>query len=548
MTQQQREQLQDIFSYENMDKADVPSAGSGESGRKWSGPQAAAPNIYFIGIKGTGMCALAQLLQHLGYHVSGSDVTEHFYTDELLRAGGIAYSEGFAAANLPATCDLVIYSAAYGEANPEYAAAQRRCQKGELIMLSFPEALGHISRVYRCCIAVIGAHGKTTSTLLGSTLVQSLNAPATALAGAGAPHLGGNAYLARGTEALLVEACEYRNHFFQFAPDVVLLTSLEWDHQDFFTTYSMMQQSFAEFISKSSVHTVVYCADDPGAEGLIAELRRAQEGREQRFVPYGFGAAGDFVVDRIESLAGETRLWLKGLAELPLVLKVPGEHLALNALGILAALFHSGIWEQQQQEEQGQHRDFAGFLRLEYGNISKGLQSFRGASRRSELLGEIAWPPESSGPGRSSGSVLVLDDYAHHPTAVRKTLAGLKRFYPEHRLVLDFMSHTYSRTKSLHEEFCRCFEAADILILHDIYGSARESGCEDYDGRVLWQGVNANRRQRGQTEAYFFPQPEDALATLEQILRPGDLFVTMGAGNNRELALALLKKHTQVGV
>ena len=150
-------------------------------------------------------------------------------------------------------CSLVIYSAAYNEDNPEYAAARYLKRQGSLFMLSYPEALGYISHRYRECLAVCGVHGKTTTTLLCSAIMQSLGLKATALAGSGACHLGGKAFLTQGTELLAVESCEYRNHFFLFDPSVVLFTSLEWDHQDFFTTYPMMKQSFANFIGKDSV-------------------------------------------------------------------------------------------------------------------------------------------------------------------------------------------------------------------------------------------------------------------------------------------------------
>ncbi len=537
MSDCEQEGLEQIFSYRNIGKISVPSPAKPGADAELGGT--AAPRLYFIGIKGTGMCALAQLLKYLGYEVSGSDVAEHFYTDELLAAAGIPCAQGFDPANLPALCDLIIYSAAYDESNPEYAAA--RLRRGELLMLSYPEVLGYISRVYQTSVTIIGSHGKTTTTLLASALLQSLALPASALAGAGAAHLDGNAYLSQGPEALFAEACEYRNHFFQFEPEVVLLTSLEWDHQDFFSTYSMMQQSFRDFLAKDSIRTVVYCADDPGVRELVAELERRERVLETSllFVPYGLSVSKgeDFAVERIAAGAGQTELWLNCQPELPLRLQVPGKHLALNALGALAALFHSGLLPR--------YRCFKEFLQAEYPRISQGLQRFHGASRRSELLGEIPWPPRDNrlaGKAIATTGVLVLDDYAHHPTAIRKTLAGLRRFYPQCRLVLDFMPHTYSRSRSLHSEFCTCFTDAEVLILHEVYGSAREQEGQGYSGRILWQGVNQSRREQGQSAAHFFSQALDALESLEQILQPGDLFVTMGAGNNRELGLALLQK------
>ncbi len=499
------------------------------------------PNIYFIGIKGSGMCALAQLLKHLGYEITGSDVAEQFYTDELLRSSSIAWHCGFAASNLTdwlaalgSRAAIVVYSAAYGMDNPEYKVALQCQQQKQLLVFSYPQALGHIARCYKECLAIAGTHGKTTSTLLCSSMMQSLsssfNLAASAIAGAAAPHLQGNSFLSQGSDIFAVEACEYRNHFFEFDPHIILLTSLEWDHQDFFTSYEMLENSFYQFISKDSVEVVIYCADDPNIHKLRTKLHSiSKETKSKQYlVPYGFSATGEFIVESIESQKGETILHLKGLSEWPLRLLLPGEHLALNALGALVALFHTGIIQQQYQ-------CFSDFLRNEYQHIQAALANFCGASRRSELLGLLSL----KGIGKT-GDILVLDDYAHHPTAVRKTLVGLKKFYPDHRLVLDFMPHTYSRSIGLHKDFSHCFEWADVLILHDIYGCAREDqnpSKKHYNGRMLWQAVNKLRPSAQQ--AYYFAQPLDALPALQNILQSGDLFVTMGAGNNRELALAL---------
>ena len=210
---------------------------------------------------------------------------------------------------------------------------------------------------------------------------------------------------------------------------------------------------------------------------------------------------------------------LKGLSQWPLRLCLPGEHLALNALGALAALYHT-------EPIQKRYQNFRQFLCGEYQSIQAGLANFRGASRRSELLG--LFPLKGIG---KTGDVLILDDYAHHPTAVRKTLAGLKRFYPERRLVLDFMPHTYSRSIGLHEEFSRCFAEADVLILHDIYGSAREnqsSNGKHYHGRMLWQAVNQLRPSAEQ--AYYFEQPLDALPCPKTYFAIGGFICNDGGG------------------
>lgn len=508
--------------------------------------QAHNRKVYCIGIKGTGVCALAQLLQALGYEVSGSDTEEVFYTDQLLRESGIRYSEGFDAAQLPADTDFVIHSPAYGGENPEMA---RALELG-LPIFSYPELLGILSLHFREAIAVAGAHGKTTSTLLLASLFKSLELPGGVIAGGQSAILNDRAFWFAGKEILAAETCEYRNHFHHFHPSLILLTSLEWDHQDFFPTYEKIEESFLHFVGKlaqrpEKQRILVYCADDEGASRL-AEKAGALVPRI-RLVDYGRAAQSEFAIETIDLKPAETTVRLRAFPDLPFRFHLPGEHLALNGIGALAVLSQTD-WARRLYPQT------ADFLHALYPKLRDGLQAMYGASRRSELLARIpagqlrraqGRNPDPAGPDQPD--LLILDDYAHHPTAIRKTLRGLRTFYPGRRLIVDFMSHTYTRTQSLHSEFAQSLTEADLLLLHKIYSSAREQKLaaengSQITGRDLYLETNVQRQAAGKPAALYFPETPEALEPLLQMLEPGDLFLTMGAGNNRQLAEALLER------
>ena len=463
----------------------------------------AAETVYMVGIKGTGMAALAEILVARGLHVTGSDVAERFYTDRILQNAGIAYREGFDASNLPNVVDVVVYSSAYDRsAHPELVEAARR----SIPCIEYTEALGAISRE-AFSVGVSGVHGKTTTTALVAALVRAHGSPGTVLAGSALADVGGRSTLIQGADFLVAETCEYRRHFLRFAPSVVVITNIEADHLDYFADAADVEAAFVEYarlLPESG--TLVACADDAGA-GRVADAV-IRERPDLRVLRYGASATGPYAM-RVSSRAPGALRFRVG--DLELELHVPGDHNALNAAAAIAAF------------------DTLPGVTRDPDLTRRAIAGFSGTRRRSEVIG-------------TRDGVTVIDDYAHHPTAIVATLAGLRSFYPDRRVVLSFMSHTYTRTVRLLDELADALTGADELILHDIYASARELRPDGVDGRILVDAVRA----RG-ADAHYVPVPMSALTLLDDLLRPGDLFVTMGAGNNWELAHEWVAARTAVG-
>lgn len=460
--------------------------------------------VHLVGIKGTGMAALAEILSSRGAVISGSDVAEKFYTDAVLQRLSIPYKEGFDSANLPPNTQLVVHSAAYRrEENPELRAA---AGKG-IPMLIYPEALGALSALADAS-GISGVHGKSTTTAMCGAIIKEWNLPATVLVGAEVPGFGNRSTLVQGERYLVAETCEYRRHFLNFRPHRIVITSIEPDHLDYFRDIADMLAAFVEYgLNLRHGGTLIFCADDDGAS--TAAHRIHEQRPDLELIAYGRSGSGPFRVIREEQGRGRTRFGLAG-ASPSFELKVPGEHNVLNAAAALALCFH--LWGQERPDQPP-----------DWQAAARALSSFAGSRRRSEIVGE-------------AGGVLFMDDYAHHPTAIEKTLAGIRRFHPDRRIVVDFMSHTYSRTHALLTEFGRCFGSADSIVLHRIYASARETNEGGVSGQDLYREVSKNHRN-----VIYIEQPADAVAPLAAELKPGDLFITMGAGDNWKIGRELLR-------
>ncbi|MDR2535456.1 MAG: Mur ligase domain-containing protein, partial [Treponema sp.] len=253
--------------------------------------------IYFIGIKGTGMCALAELLHNAGVQVSGSDVADVFYTDHILKEMHIPYFESFASEHISANIDLVIHSAAYSvETNPEMAEAKQR----NIPILKYTDALGAYSAEFDSS-GIAGVHGKTTTTAIAGTLIRGAKLPAQILAGSGVSVFRGHSTLTLGNKYFVAETCEYRRHFLAFHPRRIVLTSVESDHQDYYPTYESIREAFLEYCRKLPPEgELIYCADNPGAVEVAETLK--QEHRNIQFLPYGFKAQGTFKIQSYQVL------------------------------------------------------------------------------------------------------------------------------------------------------------------------------------------------------------------------------------------------------
>jgi len=475
--------------------------------------------VYIIGIKGTGTCALAELLQKSGLAVSGSDSADVFYTDAILKELNIPYYESFEAWHIPQDAVLVIYSAAYtAESNSEMAETVRQ----GIPMLKYTDALGEYSSMFYST-GITGVHGKTTTTALCGTLLKSAALPASVLAGSAVSSFNNRSTWTGGGKYFVAETCEYRKHFLSFHPARIILTAVESDHQDFYPTYQSILDGFLEYIRLLPPDGILfYCADDKGASeaARTAKDEARRSGKHINFVPYGFSADGAYKIVYSRCGDGRTVFKLAGF-DREWVLKIPGEHNVLNAAAAIALTIDTYNREQESTKAEGN-----GIL----DNMAEALLNFRGSRRRSEILGE-------------KGGVLFMDDYGHHPTAIKTTLAGLKKFYPGRRLVVSFMSHTFTRTAALLEEFAGSFADADILVLHRIYSSAREVYTGGVTGRTLYERAKERRVLNGLPEdaTLYIDKPADAVLCLRSILKSGDIFLTLGAGDNFILGEQLLK-------
>ncbi|MDR2483439.1 MAG: UDP-N-acetylmuramate--L-alanine ligase [Treponema sp.] len=479
--------------------------------------------VFFAGIKGTGMCALAELMHNDGIPVSGSDTKDVFYTDAILKELGIPYVETFDREALPPGISLAIYSAAYSpETNPQLV----RAQSEGVPLLSYPEALGAYSARFDSS-GIAGVHGKTTTTAMAGTLIRALGLPAKVLAGSAVSGFGGRSTLSLGDKFFVAETCEYRRHFLFFHPRRIVLTAVESDHQDYYPDYQSILDAFVEYGRKLPPGgELIYCADDPGASEAAGIIER--EGRDIRLIPYGLCAGGDFRIEECRPEAGRLTMRLAGFPG-EIALRVPGQYNALNAAAALALTSSlvraeyagggtAGVWNGERAE-----------------TARRALEEFSGTKRRQEITGE-------------AGGVLFMDDYGHHPTAIRATLAGLRAAYPGRRLLVSFMSHTSSRTAALLDEFAAAFEDADIVFFHKIYASAREDYSGGVTGRTLFERARAFRARRpGGEGLYYTEEPLDAAALLQELLCPGDLFLTMGAGDNWRLGQVLLAAYQARG-
>lgn len=493
-------------------------------------------HIHFVGIKGTGMAALVEILFHNGAIITGSDVSERFYTDEIIEKLGLK-ALPFSSQNITDDIDYVIYSSAYKlDKNPDLIEAVKR----GIPCFLYTQALGsYSSRSYSC--GVCGVHGKTSTTGLVGTILKEIDLPSQVLAGSIINSFGNTCTFTsdlvkngegNGQNIFVAETCEYQRHFMSFCPQKIILTSVESDHEDYYPTYNDIRDAFVDYVCKlPSGGDLIYCCDDKGATevaGLALQKRS-----DLNLIPYGTNASGDYrlTFGKVENEKNKFKL---GLFEKEFYLKMPGRHEVMDATAAVAL-----VCQLLKQYKKNPH-DYQD-------KIAHGLEKFSGGKRRSEIVGQFS--------NRKGKSVMVIDDYGHHPTAVKTTLEGFRDFYKGRKIIVDFMSHTYSRTQALLKEFAASFDSADAVILHKIYSSARENPADfEITGKTLYDQVknhlqnqkNANLKAEN---VFYFEEILDAKelaqnlieSPLEEKYPDGYLFVTMGAGDNWKLGKAILE-------
>ncbi len=463
-------------------------------------------HIYFIGIKGTGMTALAEIFLSRGAHISGSDTVEKFYTDKILNSLKIPFMEGFSEENIPVNIDFVVHSAAYSkENNIEMSFLSTK----DIPVLEYTEALGQLSGTMISC-GIAGVHGKTTTTSIAGTLLKHLNLPVTTLVGSGVNSFGGRSSYVGGDKYFVAETCEYKRHFLHFHPEIIILTNIETDHMDYFKDYDDIEDSFISYMKLlPSGGRLIYCSDDKGSREAASKLNKIRP--DIRQIAYGETALSPYRITLSKKRDGLNAFRLEGF-DCEFKLKIPGKHLVLDSAAAIALTVSI-------LEKEGRIPDIEG--------IADGLTFFTGSKRRSEIKGEHE-------------GILFMDDYGHHPTEIVTTLKGLKDFYPGKRIIVDFMSHTYSRTEALFSGFASCFSNADIVVLHKIYSSAREKEAMKKKGSINGKSL-FDETKKNHNNVHYFHELEESINFYTKLLQKDDLFITIGAGNNWEIGEQLIK-------
>lgn len=457
-------------------------------------------HVHFIGIGGSGLSAIARLLLESGYTVSGSDRAPTPFAEQVRKAGATVYI-GHHPRNLEGA-DWVVRSAAIAEDNPEVTSAKN----AGIPVYKRADFLGRLMED-KIGIAIAGTHGKTTTTAMTAWVLSQLGRDPSFIAGGMINNLGVNAHAGKG-KAFVIEADEYDNMFLGLKPQIEVVTSLEHDHPDFFPTLDVMFQSFEKFVGLLPADgTLIVCAEDPGATALLARVRK--DGRS--LVSYGM--QNDMTINtplwvqahHVEpnerggfDFTATTNMASKTSASIKVSLQVPGQHNVRNALAVLAIV---------------------GVLGLSRRKAAQALGEFTGTGRRFELRGEV-------------NGIRIFDDYAHHPTEIKATLAGARARFPERRIWAVWQPHTYSRTKTLFLDFAHAFKDASEVIVTEVY-AAREPQEEFTSAEIVSAMPNLSAR-------YIKTLPEVTEYLLEN-LQSGDVVLVLSAGDADQISTDVLK-------
>lgn len=436
-------------------------------------------HVHFVGIGGIGLSAIARVLLQKGYVVSGSDLQLSGITQDLAKLGATVY-QGHKEENLGGA-SVVVASSAVPAENPEILEAKKR----KISVINRGQMLAWLMRD-RYCVAVAGTHGKTTTSAMIALVLEEADLHPSIIVGGIIPELGTNAKEGKGRH-LVLEADEYDRTFLELRPQAAVVTSIEMDHPDCFTDLEDVSRAFREFLTRLPADGfVMACADDSQVRRVIETLEKT------RVSTYGLGNGADWqaVELRDNALGGQDfRVIGEGDDEGCFQLAIPGVHNVSNAIAAIGVAHHLG-------------------LDLQYARHS--LRRFQGVKRRFEIKGEAY-------------GVTVVDDYAHHPSEIRATLAAARQRYAGRRICAVFQPHTYSRTKALLDEFATAFDDADQVIVTGIY-AAREK--DDL-------GIGAHDLVRMMTHPQVLHVADLSEASLRIIdeLAPGDVLITMGAGD-----------------
>lgn len=438
-----------------------------------------AARVHFVGIGGIGMSGIAEVLLNLGYQVSGSDLKESDVTRRLVSLNArIAY--GHREENLT-DVDVVVISSAVKKDNPEVVAARRK----KIPVIPRAEMLAELMRL-KYAVAIAGSHGKTTTTSMVATVLNAAGLDPTAVVGGKVNVLGSNAKLGK-SELMVVEADESDGSFLHLHPSISVVTNIDPEHLDHYETLDALKDAFVEFCNRVPFYGLnVLCLDHPNVQALLPRL-------EKRFVTYGSSHAADYRLEGVTLDGFSTRFkaFRRDESLGDFTVKMVGAHNAMNALAVIAVA-----------EE----------LHVPLDVVRTALADFGGVQRRFTVKGEAQ-------------GIIVVDDYCHHPAEVRATLAGARKAFGR-RLVVAFQPHRYTRTRDLFEDFCSAFNDADVLFLTGIY-AAGEDPIEGVSSERLAEAVRAH----GHPDVALVPKRVDLVAAMLGRLQPGDLVLTLGAGD-----------------
>lgn len=447
--------------------------------------------VHFIGIGGISMSGFAELLHTMGFRISGSDAKASKITKHL-ESLGINIIYGQSSSNITEQLDLIVYTAAIHEDNPEFIAAKN----SGIPMLDRAQMVGQIMKNYESAIAVAGTHGKTTTTSMISHILLAADLDPTISVGGILKAIEGNIRVGKSSN-FITEACEYTNSFLQFNPTISIILNIEAEHLDFFKNLDHVRSSFREFAGRLPKNGLLII------NGEIDNYQEIVTDLDCRVVTYGIGLSTcNFSAEHITYDAfglGEFDLYHNGSFLDHIKLSVVGAHNISNALSAIALGFE---------------------LKISLDVIKKGLASFTGTERRFEYKGK-------------TGGVTIVDDYAHHPTEIEATLKAAEK-YPHQNLWCVFQPHTYSRTRAFLGDFAHALSGADKIVLTDIY-AARETD----PGDISSLDLKAQLELLGK-EVYYFPDFDDIENFLLQNCANGDLLITMGAGDVVSIGETLL--------
>lgn len=451
--------------------------------------------IHFVGIGGAGMCGIAEVLLNQGYRITGSDLKKSVTTERLRKMGASIYI-GHEAKNV-ARADVVVYSSAINRRNPEIKAAI----SGDKPLIPRAEMLAELMR-YRHSIAIAGTHGKTTTTSIVASVLGEAGFDPTFIIGGLLNSAGSNARLGE-SRYLVAEADESDASFLHLQPMVGVVTNIEADHMSTYGgDFENLKKYFIDFLHNLPFYGLaVLCIDDPVIKSILPKVSRPK-------ITYGFSKSADYRI---------TGLVQKGLQlgfevtrpdrkkPIAVSLGMPGRHNALNADAAIAIATDEGIKDA---------------------DIKRGIKNFSGVGRRFDVQGDF----ECKG-----GQVTLVDDYGHHPSEVAATLQALRAAWPKRRLVMIFQPHRYSRTADLYDDFVDVLSGTDVLLLLDVY-AAGEKRVPGADSRSLSRSI----RLRGKVDPVYVKDGADIHSILGDVLEPGDVVLTQGAGSvgslSRELA------------